>query len=79
MYKPGYGFPGISRKTRKMNDTPLSVAELRKKYPFPWNHQMYANGLLQVLDVNGVEIPILTMVSFMTTITTIINQTEQKA
>ena len=40
------------------------------KSTFPWSEQVYANGLVQVLDRHGREVPIFTMTRFLTMITT---------
>lgn len=60
-----------------MNES-ISIADLRKLYPFPWTHIVFGRGLIQVSDATGKEVPILTMVAFLSTITTILNQSEKK-
>lgn len=40
------------------------------KATFPWSEQVYANGLVQVLNRHGHEVPLFTMTRFLTMITT---------
>jgi CRISPR/Cas system CMR subunit Cmr4 (Cas7 group RAMP superfamily) len=56
----------------------VSVAELRKQFPFPWNYQQFSNGLIRVLDARGVEVPIPSMVGFLVTVTTIMSNQPEK-
>lgn len=47
----------------------MNIGELRAQYPFPWPEVTNPNGLMQVLDANGADVPLFTQVAFVVALT----------
>jgi hypothetical protein len=42
--------------------------------PFPWNPVIWPNGLVQVMDAQGKEVPMFTMTEYLTITTKEVNK-----
>lgn len=42
----------------------MSIKEIVTAFPAPWNRITHPNGLIQVVDAAGKEVPLLTLLDF---------------
>lgn len=55
------------------------VERVKGASPFPWRQVVHANGIIQLFDAAGKEVPIFTMTEFVCFITTAMSKTKVSA
>jgi len=54
----------------------IDVSQLRPT--FPWQSQVFGNGLVRVVDRTGAEVPLFTMLGFIESVTVKMSQQDEK-
>lgn len=52
------------------------VQAIRKASPFPWRQAIHANGLVQLIDANGFEVPLFSIIDIACITTETLNKKE---
>ena len=55
------------------------IKQIRAAFPFPWNHAVFPNGVVKVMDAEGKEVPLFTMVEFVMFLTGVMSNQKEKA
>lgn len=42
----------------------LDLKDFKAQYPFPWRDIVHPNGLIQIIDAEGKEVGLTTMIAF---------------
>ena len=54
------------------------VKQIRVAFPFPWGHAIHPNGLVQVIDATGKEVPLFTLIEFASFLTNVMSSQKEK-
>jgi len=54
------------------------ITKVRGENPFPWRQLVRPNGVVQIIDANNVEVPLFTIVQFVTLITNVMSGQKEK-
>ena len=52
------------------------MAAIRKASPFPWRQAIHANGVVQLIDANGFEVPLFLIIDIACITTETLNKKE---
>lgn len=52
------------------------IKKVRANSPFPWSQVVHPNGIVQVFDVNGREVPLFTLTEFAIFLSNVMNKKE---
>lgn len=55
------------------------IKNIRSAFPFPWGQVIHPNGLVQIIDSTGKEVPLFTLTEFATFLTNVIVKQKEAA
>lgn len=55
------------------------IAKIRAASPFPWSQVVFPNGVVQLRDSNGNEVPLFHMTEFLVLVTNVMSANKEAA
>jgi hypothetical protein len=46
-----------------MTNPGMTIAEIRARHPFPWRDEVHPNGIVKLIDANGAEVGLFTILA----------------
>ena len=55
------------------------IKQIKGASPFPWKQFVHPNGIVQIIDSTGKEVPLFTLTEFAVFLSNVMNKPQEKA